>query len=121
MSGAQPMSVTMNEGVIIDVEIDPERIKRKVKEGYCNKMTYSMDEAIKWMKEAVKKGEPLSIGLVGNAATVFPEFVKRNIVPDIVTDQTSAHNLLDYVPIGNLEELLKLKSTNPEKYKKLIT
>jgi len=119
MSGAQPMSVTMNEGVIIDVEIDPERIKRKVKEGYCNKMTYSMDEAIKWMKEAVKKGEPLSIGLVGNAATVFPEFVKRNIVPDIVTDQTSAHNLLDYVPIGNLEELLKLKNTNPEKYKKL--
>lgn len=119
MSGAQPMSVTMNEGVIIDVEVDAERIKRKVDEGYCNTMTESIDEAIKLMNDAVTKGEPLSIGLVGNAATIFPEFVKRDIIPDIVTDQTSAHNLLDYVPIGDLEELKKLKDENPEKYKKL--
>lgn len=119
MSGAQPMSVTMNGGVIIDVEVYADRIKRKVDEGYCNTMTDSIDEAIKLMKDAVKKGESLSIGLVGNTAEVFPEFVKRNVIPDIVTDQTSAHNLLDYVPIGDLNELKKMKETNPDKYKKL--
>ncbi|MFC1476735.1 urocanate hydratase, partial [Fibrobacterota bacterium] len=118
MGGAQPMAVTMNEGVVIDVEVDPERIKRKVNEGYCNKMTASIDEAVSWMKEAVKTGEPLSIGLVGNTAEVLPELVNREVIPDVVTDQTSSHDLLDYVPIGELSEMRKLRQENPEEYKK---
>ncbi len=118
MSGAQPMAVTMNGGVVIDVEVRPERIKRKVKEGYCDKMTASTDEALAWMKEAVKSGQPLSIGLVGNAADVYPDLVKRDVIPDIVTDQTSSHNLLDYVPQGNLDEVLRLKENDPEIYRK---
>ncbi|MCG8570655.1 MAG: urocanate hydratase [Spirochaetes bacterium] len=118
MSGAQPLSVTMNEGVIINVEVDPERIKRKVKEGYCDKMAESLSEAMTLAKKAVADQTPLSIGLLGNCAEVLPEMVKQNMIPDIVTDQTSAHNLLDYVPIGDLQEVLKLKITNPEEYKK---
>jgi len=116
MSGAQPMSVTMNEGVIIDVEVDPARIIRKVKEGYCHKMTGSLDEALAWMQSAVKNKEALSIGLVGNTAEIHPELVKRGIIPDVVTDQTSAHNYLDYVPLGNLAELQHLKAADPAEY-----
>ena len=119
MGGAQPMAVTMNEGVVIDVEVDPERIKRKVSEGYCNKMTASIDEAVNWMREAVKTGEPLSIGLVGNTAEVLPELVNREVIPDVVTDQTSSHDLLDYVPIGELSAMRKLRQDDPEEYKKL--
>jgi len=118
MSGAQPLSVTLNNGVLINVEVDPERVKRKVKEGFCDRMTADLDEALKWMEEARKAKKPLSIGLVGNTATVYPELVRRGIIPDIVTDQTSAHNLLDYVPEGNLSEVLSLKEKNPEEYKR---
>ena len=118
MGGAQPMAVTMNEGVVIAVEVDPERIKRKVNEGYCNRITESFDEAVRWMKEAVKAKVPLSIGLLGNTAEVLPEFVKQGIIPDVVTDQTSAHDLLDYLPIGKLSEMRKLRQVDPEEYKK---
>jgi len=118
MSGAQPMAVTMNGGVVIDVEVQPERIERKVQEGYCDRMTARLDESLTWMQEAVKTKQPLSIGLVGNAADVYPELVKRNIIPDIVTDQTSSHNLMDYVPRGDLDEVLKLRENNPEAYRK---
>ncbi|HJO92520.1 MAG TPA: urocanate hydratase [Victivallales bacterium] len=118
MSGAQPLSVTMNDGVIINVEAHYDRVKRKVDENYCDKMTESLDEAIEWMKEAVAAKKPLSIGLVGNCAEVLPELVKRDLIPDIVTDQTSAHDLLDYVPIGNVEEAMELKKSNPEEYKR---
>ena len=118
MSGAQPLSVTMNDGVIINVEVDSERVKRKVHEQYCDKMTFSLDEAITWMRDAVEKKKPLSIGLVGNCADVLPELVKRNLIPDIVTDQTSAHDLMDYVPLGNFEEVMYLRKTNPEEYKR---
>jgi urocanate hydratase len=118
MSGAQPLAVTMNNGVVINVEVDPERIDRKVKEGYCDRSTASIDQAIAWMEEAVKKSEPLSIALEGNAGQVFPEFVKRRVIPDVVTDQTSAHNLLDYIPNGDLKQLLELKNSNPAEYKK---
>lgn len=118
MSGAQPLSVTMNEGVIINVEVDSERVKRKVSERYCNKMTYSLDEAIVWMKAAVAEKKSLSIGLVGNCAEVLPNLVKRNIIPDIVTDQTSAHDLIDYVPAGDFKAMMDLRKTDPLEYKK---
>ncbi len=117
MSGAQPLSVTMNEGVVINIEVDPERVKRKVSELYCDKMTYSLDEAILWMRDAVSNKRPLSIGLVGNCAEVLPELVRRNIIPDIVTDQTSAHDLMDYVPVGDFKEVMDLRKTNPLEYK----
>lgn len=118
MSGAQPHAVTMNEGVVLDVEVLEERVKRKVAEGYCDRMTKSLDEALEWAKQAKQSGEALSIGLVGNAAEVHPELVARGITPDVVTDQTSAHNLLDYVPAGELNDVLKLRESNPEEYKK---
>lgn len=119
MSGAQPLAVTMNNGVIINVEVDPVRAKRRVDEGYCMKYTESMDEAVALMQEAVKAKKPLSIALVGNCAETHPELVKRGIIPDIVTDQTSSHNLLDYVPIGDLDVMRKLHYEDPEKYKLL--
>ena len=118
MSGAQPLAVTMNEGILLCVEVRAERIQKKVKEGYCDQMTFNLDEALKWVEKARKKGTPLSIGLVGNAATVHTELVRRGIIPDIVTDQTSSHDLLSYVPEGNLTELDELRFKNPEEYKK---
>ena len=120
MSGAQPMAATMNEAVILDVEVREERIRRKIEEGYCDKMTSSIDEALKWVLEAKNKGEPLSVGLVGNAAEVHPELVKRNIIPDIVTDQTPAHDLSSYVPIGDLKELDKLRETDKAEYHRRV-
>lgn len=119
MSGAQPLAATMNEAIILDVEVRPERIAKKVKEGYCDRMTGNLKEAIKWIKEAKNENKALSIGLVGNAADIHPKLVKMGIIPDVVTDQTSAHNLLDYVPIGELKELENLKRENPEAYKKM--
>lgn len=118
MSGAQPLAVTMNNGVIINIEVDPVRAKRRVDEGYCMMYTESLDEATALMQEAVKAKKALSIALVGNCAEILPEMVKRDIIPDIVTDQTSSHNLLDYVPLGDLDELKKLHDENPELYKK---
>lgn len=111
MSGAQPLAVTMNGGVILDVEVRPERIKQKVKEGYCDRMTWKLDEALKWIDEAKKKKVPLSIGLVGNAAEIHPELVRRGIIPDIVTDQTPAHDPNSYIPIeSHLKELKKIEN-----------
>ncbi len=117
MSGAQPLAVTMNNGVIINVEVDPVRAKRRVDEGYCMKYSESLDEALALAQEAVKTKRPLSIALVGNCAEVLPEMVKRDVIPDIVTDQTSAHSLLDYVPIGDLNEVRKMHDDDPELYK----
>ncbi len=118
MGGAQPLAVTMNEGVIIAVEVDPDRIKRRLDTGYLDTWTDSLDKALKMAEEARKKGEPLSIGLLGNAADIVPEFVKRGIVPDLLTDQTSAHDELNgYVPNGmSYEEALRLRKENPEEY-----
>ena len=118
MSGAQPLAATMNEAVILDVEVRAERIEQKVKQGYCDRMTSDGEEALRWVEEAKKEGKPLSIGLVGNAGEVHPWLVKRGFIPDIVTDQTSAHALLDYVPIGDLKELETLHRTDPETYAK---
>lgn len=118
MGGAQPLAVTMNEGVVIAVEIDPNRIQKRMDTKYCDRMTYSLDEALRWAQEAKEKGEALSIGLVGNAAEVHHELLQRDVHIDIVTDQTSAHDPLNgYVPEGlSLEEAAEWRKNNPEQY-----
>ncbi|MBI1858636.1 MAG: urocanate hydratase [Candidatus Melainabacteria bacterium] len=118
MSGAQPLAIKMNEGVALVVEVFEDRVKQKVKEGYCDKISYSLDEALNLVLNAKKSKQPLSVGLVGNIATVAPELVRRNVVPDIVTDQTSAHDLKYYYPEGDLNEKLELREKDPEKFKK---
>jgi urocanate hydratase len=118
MSGAQPLAGVMNEAVVLDVEARPERIEKKVKQGYCDRMTADVGEALRWVEEAKKKGGGLSIGLAGNAGEVHPELVRRGFIPDILTDQTSAHSLLDYVPTGSPDELENLRTSNPAEYKK---
>jgi len=117
MSGAQPLAATLNEATILDVEVRRERIEKKVREGYCDHITESLDEALQLVESANQQGRPLSVGLVGNAATVHPELVRRGITPDIVTDQTPAHDLLSYVPVGGLAELEKLRDKDPEQYR----
>jgi urocanate hydratase len=118
MGGAQPLAVTMNGGVILDVEVDKARIEKRLKTGYCEKMTDSLDEALDWVMKAQKKRKPLSIGLLGNCAETHPEILKRGIIPDVVTDQTSAHDELNgYVPAGiSYEDALLLRKDNPEEY-----
>lgn len=118
MGGAQPLAATMNEAVIIDVEVDRERIERRLKTKYLDVMVDSLDEALRIARDAQLKKLPRSIGLLGNAADVVPEFVKRGIVPDIVTDQTSAHDELNgYVPNGiPFEEALYLRKSDPHRY-----
>ena len=118
MSGAQPLAATMNEAAILIVEVRAERIARKVKEGYCDRMSEDLDQALRWIDEATGHGAPLSVGLVGNAADVFAELAARGVVPDVVTDQTSAHDLLDYVPQGDLDELDTLRAADPEEYQR---
>lgn len=119
MSGAQPLSVTMNDGVILDVEVDPSRIQKRLDTGYCDVMVDDLDKALKLVFEYVKKGEPLSIGLVGNCAEVHPELVLRGVIPDVVTDQTSAHDELNgYVPHRmTLAQANELRKNDPEAYK----
>jgi urocanate hydratase len=118
MGGAQPLAVTMNEGVVIAVEVDSGRIQKRLDTKYCDRMTDSLDEALLWAYEAKEKGEPLSIGLVGNAADVHHELLKRGVKIDIVTDQTSAHDPLNgYIPAGmSLEEAAELRRNNPNEY-----
>jgi len=118
MGGAQPLSVTMNNGVTICIEIDPFRIQRRLETKYLNMATDSMDDALSMARDAQKKGEPLSIGLQGNAADIVPQMAKSGIVPDMITDQTSAHDELDgYVPNGmTYEAALALRKTNPDTY-----
>ena len=118
MGGAQPLSVTMNNGVCICIEIDPSRIQRRLETKYLNVATDSMDDALSMARNAQNKGEPLSIGLQGNAADIVPQFAKLDIVPDMLTDQTSAHDELDgYVPNGmTYEEAVELRKSDPDKY-----
>ena len=120
MGGAQPLAATMNDAVFLGVEVDPERIKKRLETKYLDVMTDSLDEALKWALEAIEKGLTKSIGLVGNAAEVHPELVRRSIAPDMVTDQTSAHDPLNgYVPAGmSLQAALKLREENPQEYVK---
>lgn len=118
MGGAQPLAVTMNEGVAIIVEVDKNRIQRRLETRYVDVLVDDLDEALKVAMEAKDKGEALSVALQGNAADIFPEFVKRGVTPDVLTDQTSAHDELNgYVPHGiPYEEALRLRKENPEDY-----
>jgi urocanate hydratase len=118
MGGAQPLSVTMNNGVCICIEIDPFRIQRRLETKYLNVASNSLNDALSLARDAQKKKEPLSIGLQGNAADIVPQMAKLGIVPDMITDQTSAHDELDgYVPNGmTFEAAIKLRKTNPDKY-----
>jgi urocanate hydratase len=118
MGGAQPLAITMNEGVGLIVEINPAKIERRLKTNYLDTWTHDLDEALELVEEYRKSGRAISIGLLGNAADVYPELVQRNIIPDVVTDQTAAHDELNgYVPGGmSYDEALKLRRENPEKY-----
>ena len=118
MGGAQPLAITMAGGVALCVEVDRERILRRIEFGYLDKWTDSLDEALAWAQEARDKKEALSIGVHANAADVYPELVRRGFVPDLVTDQTSAHDTLNgYVPNGMpYEEALALRTSNPDEY-----
>lgn len=122
MSGAQPLAVTMNEGVAIVVEVDESHIDRKIEGRYCDKKAKTLDEALRMKDEAIKKGEAVSIGLHANIADIMPELVKRDIVPDIVTDQTSAHDpLYGYYPAGyTVEEADRLRENDKDKYLKEV-
>src|SRR5256884_6146557 len=89
VGGAQPLAITMNEGVCLAVEVDQQHIQRRLETGYCDEIASTLDEALHQVREACGLGQPLSIGLIGNAAEVYPELVRRGITPDMVTDQTS--------------------------------
>jgi urocanate hydratase len=118
MGGAQPLAATMNGAVFLGVEVDPARIEKRLKSGYCDKIAWSLDEALELIDTARKDRQPVSVGLVGNCADVLPEIVRRGIVPDVLTDQTSAHDALNgYVPHGlPLEDALALRAKNPQEY-----
>jgi len=120
MGGAQPLAVSMAGGVSITIEIDPRRIQRRLETKYLDKSTESLDEAVEWAHEAMNANTPLSIGLQGNAADLVPEFAKRGIIPDLVTDQTSAHDeLVGYLPNNyTFDEANTLRDSDPKKYVK---
>jgi urocanate hydratase len=120
MGGAQPLAATMNGAAFLGIDVDPERIKRRVKTGYCDVMVTSLDEALRILKNAVRKGEAASVGLVGNCADVIPELAKRGVVPDVLTDQTSAHDPIGgYVPNGmTLDAAIALREKDPQEYRK---
>jgi urocanate hydratase len=121
MSGAQPLAVTMAGGVCLDVEVDRARIERRIRQSYCDLITDSLDEALSMVRTFTDSGEAKSIGLVGNAADVYPELLGRGVAPDVVTDQTSAHDPVNgYVPHGvTLAQALALRSQDPAGYKKM--
>ncbi|MCY9761433.1 urocanate hydratase [Paenibacillus alvei] len=118
MGGAQPLAVTMNDGVVIAVEADRSRIERRIETRYCDVLAENVDEALELARHAIDEKRSLSIGLLGNAAEIFPEFVRRGIKPDFVTDQTSAHDPLNgYIPAGySLEEAAALRTRDPKHY-----
>ncbi len=120
MGGAQPLAITMNEGVGLIVEVDKDRAERRRAIGYVDMVVDTLEEAMTLVEEAVKEQKPLSVGLVGNAADIYPELVARGVIPDVVTDQTSAHEALYYVPSGlTVEAADQLRVADPEQYKKM--
>lgn len=121
MGGAQPLAVTMNEGVVIAVEVDRTRIERRIQTRYCDVLAETLDEALLLAEKAMEAGKPLAIGLLGNASEVYPEVVRRGIKPHFVTDQTSAHDpLIGYIPADmTLEEAAELRQRDPETYVQL--
>lgn len=117
MGGAQPLAITMNEGVGLIVEVDPQRAQRRLDTAYIDLVVEGLDEALKLAEEALDKEEPRSIGLIGNAADVYPALVARRVIPDVVTDQTPAHDPLMYVPHTlTLEEAVELRARDPADY-----
>ena len=122
MGGAQPLSATMNGAAFLGVEVDPERIRRRVETGYCDRMETDLDAALEAVLGAKERGEALSIGLVGNVAEVLPELVRRGVVPDVLTDQTSAHDLrVGYIPAGyDLEAAAVLREADPAAYDEAV-
>jgi len=121
MGGAQPLAATMNGAACLCIEVDRHRMERRLETRYLDVMCESLDEALEQVIAARDRREPLSVGLLANAADVLPELVQRRIVPDILTDQTSAHDVLNgYVPHGlAYEEVLALRTADPERYKKM--
>ena len=118
MGGAQPLAISMNEGVGLLVEVDPQRAKRRLDIGYVDEVVEDLDEALCLVKEAQEKGVGRSIGLIGNAADIYPELVKRGITPDVVTDQTPAHDVMMYVPSGlGVQQAEELRKSDPTQYK----
>jgi urocanate hydratase len=117
MGGAQPLAITMNGGVGLVVEVDPARAHRRREIGYIDVVVDELEEAMTFVEEAVKAGEPKSIGLIGNAAEIYPELVLRGVVPDVVTDQTPAHDVLMYIPAGlSVQQADELRRSDPEEY-----
>jgi urocanate hydratase len=118
MGGAQPLAATMTGARFLGIDVDPKRIQKRVESGYCDRIATSLDQALQLLTEAGKKGTALSVGLVGNAADVLPELISRNVIPEIVTDQTSAHDPLNgYVPNGmSLDAALALRQKDSEHY-----
>jgi urocanate hydratase len=118
MGGAQPLAATMTGARFLGIDVDPKRIQKRVDSGYCDRIATTVDEALETLAEAGKKGSALSVGLVGNAADVLPELLRRNVIPDIVTDQTSAHDPLNgYVPNGmSLDAALALRLRDRDQY-----
>jgi len=120
MGGAQPLAATMNEGICLAVEVDPSRVERRLQTRYLDRATSSVDEALAWCEDARRRGSAVSVGLVGNCADVLPELITRGFAPDVVTDQTSAHDPLNgYVPSGlTLAEAAELRRQSPDDYVK---
>ena len=118
MGGAQPLAATMNGAAFLGIEVDPARIRKRIETGYCDVMTHSLDEALATLRQAMDAGEPKSVGLVANCAEALPEMARRGIVPDMLTDQTSAHDPLNgYIPVGHtVEQAAELRARDPEAY-----
>jgi urocanate hydratase len=118
MGGAQPLAATMADAAVLCVEVDPHRIERRIETRYCDRMTYDLDEALALVLDAASSGRAVSVGLVGNCADVLPEMVRRGVVPDVLTDQTSAHDELNgYIPAGlSLDAAAELRERDPADY-----
>ncbi|HVF41308.1 MAG TPA: urocanate hydratase [Gemmatimonadaceae bacterium] len=123
MGGAQPLAAAMHGAAVLVIEVDESRIDKRLETKYCDRKTSSMDEAMDWIDDARRAGTAVSVGLVGNAADVLPQFAARGIVPDVLTDQTSAHDMLNgYIPAGMpLNEALALRAADPARYVQLST
>jgi urocanate hydratase len=118
MGGAQPLAATLNGAAFLGIEVDAERIKRRIRQGYCDICVNDLDEALRILKQAVRQRQATSVGLVGNCADVIPEMARRGVVPDLLTDQTSAHDPLNgYIPRGlTLEEAAEIRRSDPDDY-----
>ena len=116
MGGAQPLAATMLGAAVLAIEVDEARIEKRLATRYCDRLTHDLDEALTWVREAQSAGTPLSVGLVGNTAVVLPELVRRGVTPDVLTDQTSAHDMLNgYVPAGmSLADAAALRREDPQ-------